>query len=169
MVCGEKLQASHWRSSNELSQSRGFIENFQILEQAHQQIAWVHELSALPNLGIVDHQWGRLGTALNAMSVHEEVASLLYNQFAAAERGLITSIVSEEVHRYEETNAVGTRFPRLLQPLESDAPILPLGNFSPLISLIQNQMILRALIPRKTMARKLIMKMPRSDLAICCP
>ena len=109
--CGEKKRSTHWRGSKELSQSNEFIENFQILEQAHERLAWVHGLSALPNISSIGNveQGGRLRIDQNTMSVHEEVTALLSDQFPSADYDLLTSVVSEEVQRYEETKASGIK------------------------------------------------------------
>ena len=129
--CGEKQASGHWRSSRQLSESQEFIENFQILEQAHERIAWVHELSALPNLSCFGNgEWKpREQRGQNELSVQEEVASLLSEHYPLADRGLINSVVGEELQRFRETNPDGNRLTLPLHPLKL-APIVASGMIS---------------------------------------
>jgi hypothetical protein len=80
-----------------------------MLEQAHQRVAWVHDLSGLSNFMSLPSltpfgnvvQQGLQKAGPNTMSVQEEVASLLSDLFPNADRVLITSVVSEQIERYE--------------------------------------------------------------------
>ena len=63
------------------------------------------------------------------MSVQEEVASLLSEHYPLADRGLINSVVGEEIQRYRETNAEGNRLTMPLHPLKL-APIVASGMIS---------------------------------------
>ena len=123
--CGEKENAIHYRTKGELLGAKKFIRNVSILEQAHKRIAWVFELSTLPNVNYPPHPTSRsplLTHGQTTTSVSEEVASLLFNQFMNADEDLITTIVAEEIDKYEKaTNDVG-RPEKLLGPPTFDDP-----------------------------------------------
>jgi len=109
-VCGEKGLPIYSRSWRKLLESEPFTQNVPILEQAHQRVAWVQELSTLPNyIYPLISISGAPVTPLwlpkpdyRTTSVSDEVSSLLSDHFANLDLGLVATVVEEEIENYEK-------------------------------------------------------------------